>query len=321
MDKGTLYQLRNVINRRNVSASAENDFNACDDFFQTVVETHILAAAMQHFNMSSVSDIPLHSSLTEDLWLKSAEERKDILQSVCMEVVSSFGTTFLDTANVYKHQNDKVHCYATKLLSYGLLYLEFSDAIREGDGLRTLRCWRYFLILFKIHKRYNYSIEALHLLSQYHFFLTQRQREQLIWSRFINTHGVPGRNIPSDLYNEHLNKVCKTAVANLGANVAPTSLKRVGKMVGILSDVQLNFDEQLHIQSNSGHHEICSAERDIHLMLGQLLDANVFHCSYNDSRQHNSFPNMQSKSLSSIKIKEFYKWMTEHIESFRNKMY
>ena len=27
--------------------------------------------------------------------------------------------------------------------------MEFVDAVREGDGKRILRCWRYFLLLFK----------------------------------------------------------------------------------------------------------------------------------------------------------------------------
>ena len=32
MDGGTLYQLRNSINRRNVVSSPDNDVNACEDF-------------------------------------------------------------------------------------------------------------------------------------------------------------------------------------------------------------------------------------------------------------------------------------------------
>lgn len=74
-----MYQLRNVINRRNVSSYAEKDYNACDDFFKAVVECHIVAAAMQYFNMSTFSDSPVHPKLKEDLWLESLEERRDII--------------------------------------------------------------------------------------------------------------------------------------------------------------------------------------------------------------------------------------------------
>ena len=48
LDKGSLYQLRNAIDRRNVSASVENDFNSSEDFFILVVKSHIVASAMQY---------------------------------------------------------------------------------------------------------------------------------------------------------------------------------------------------------------------------------------------------------------------------------
>ena len=33
--------------------------------------------------------------------------------------------------------------------------MEFKDAIREGDGNRVLRVWKYFLLLFKAADRKN----------------------------------------------------------------------------------------------------------------------------------------------------------------------
>ena len=103
---------------------------------------------------------------------------------------------------------DKAFIYATDFLSYGLLYFEFSDSIRE-DGPRILRCWRYLTLVFKEAQRKNYAIEGL---NQYHFFFSPRQKEQLMSSRCINVHGIPGRNIAADLHLEHLNRMCKVAV-------------------------------------------------------------------------------------------------------------
>lgn len=45
---GTLLQLRNVINRRNIAANISGCFNAAIDFFELVCNCHIVAAAM-HF--------------------------------------------------------------------------------------------------------------------------------------------------------------------------------------------------------------------------------------------------------------------------------
>ena len=109
---------------------------------------------------------------------------------------------------------DMVELYARQILSLGCLYMEFRDAIREGDGLRVLRCYRYLLPKFRSSGRNNYAIETLNFLIQHDYALSECQANELIWSRFINTHGYPGKNIPNDLHSEHLNRLCKTVGGN-----------------------------------------------------------------------------------------------------------
>ena len=46
---GTLVQLRNLINRRNVANDVSGRFNASIDFFELVTKCHIVAAAMDFF--------------------------------------------------------------------------------------------------------------------------------------------------------------------------------------------------------------------------------------------------------------------------------
>ena len=90
--------------------------------------------------------------------------------------------------------------------------MEFSDVIREGDGQQVLRCWRYLLTIFKNAGRKNHSLEAVNLLNQYQFVLLPIDAQKLIWNRFVNVHGIPGKNIPGDLCLKHLNRLCKQAV-------------------------------------------------------------------------------------------------------------
>ena len=92
-------------------------------------------------------------------------------------------------------------------MSLGLLLMEFTDGIREGDGNRNIRCWRYFLPIL-------YSVEAFVLLSQYKFLFTPRMAAQLKWSRTINTHGRIGKNISCDLHMEHSNRDVKTSICS-----------------------------------------------------------------------------------------------------------
>ena len=70
-NKGTLCQHHNIINRRNISAAADKDFNACDDFFKLVTRAHIIAAAMRYFEMTSVNEFLKHYLLSESLMFES----------------------------------------------------------------------------------------------------------------------------------------------------------------------------------------------------------------------------------------------------------
>ena len=88
----------------------------------------------------------------------------------------------------------------------------------------------------------NYSIEALFLLAQYHLFLSPRLAQELIWSRFVNTQGWPGRNIPCDLHMEHINRACKTAVTSLGTNLTP---KAIVRCMGPLMNATHQFDKRV----------------------------------------------------------------------------
>lgn len=65
-DRGTLYQLRNLINRRNVVSKPMNAVDACQEFFLTVVEARILSTAMTLFGMNSVDGEPASTTFQLD---------------------------------------------------------------------------------------------------------------------------------------------------------------------------------------------------------------------------------------------------------------
>ena len=57
-DHGTLYQLRNKLNRTNVVSVPKKDMNACEDFITTVTSGLVVAAALNTFELESVNDCP-----------------------------------------------------------------------------------------------------------------------------------------------------------------------------------------------------------------------------------------------------------------------
>lgn len=107
--------------------------------------------------------------------------------------------------------------------------------------MRLLRVWKFLLLIFKAAHRKKNSIEALTILVQYYALLSPRQREQLLWSRFINMNGRQGENKAADLHMEHLNRTIKTAIGHQ-SSLTPKVLKRIGKCSGQLLNVCEQFD-------------------------------------------------------------------------------
>ena len=59
----------------------------------------------------------------------------------------------------------------------------------------------------------------------------------ILWDRFINTKGGMGKNIPCDLYNEHVNKLLKEVIANMGSNLTEVALRRAAQSVSAIQAI------------------------------------------------------------------------------------
>ena len=160
----------------------KNDVNSCEDFFLTVVATHILAAAMELLHMNSLAAILSSNLIADDNWLESAAQRHSTLMLVCRALVSKFvDFKFLSNPPRQPQQHeDKVFGYACRVLSLGLFYMEYLDAVHEGDGSRVQQCFRFLLPLFKTTRSRNYSLEALYMLYQCQYGLSPRLSHQVL---------------------------------------------------------------------------------------------------------------------------------------------
>jgi len=303
-----MYQLRNKLNRTNVVNKPKNGFNACEDFMETVTAGLIIAATSQTLNMKSNSDPPTDPKLA-NCWTLEDSRRKDILLSICEQVYDQFiGINY--NSNVITNSSDSVHNYTVQLLRLGCLFLEFADAIREGDGNRVHRCWKYMLIIFSGSGNKNYACEAANLLIQCQYTLSPRQSAQLLWSRFINVHGIPGMNIPTDLHMEHLNRLAKEAINFLGANKSEKAIQRVGRALGTLSPVLDNFDSVHNVQHHSGKKKAPDAHKDILVVADEIRKADGF--CVRTGRKHKQFPHPKNALQSKPKT-ELVEWLVSKL--------
>ena len=365
-DHGTLYQLRNLVQRRNVGKKPKKDFNAHDSFFSLVTTSHILAAAMELLGMDSLDDHPSEHLLPENVQALPKSERSMILNHICDVVLHSYvdlhhsvevedpvsthskstdpskskecctegkedsrvgeedsskcEETSSEDEEEYSErerdsnkgdskQDDSVQAYATEILTLGLIYAEFADGIREGDGERVIRCWKYFMLIFKNTQRKNYSCEAFALLAQINFILSPRLVQQLMWSRFINTRGGKGKNIPCDLHMEHLNRVLKDGIKGLGANKTDKAITRLGKCIDSFNELLTNYDEALQVHHSADFHTVASLDKDVKLIVTELTER-VKPFSHSNGRHHKGIK-VTKPIMKTIDSSKFYSWMKD----------
>ena len=246
-----MYQLKNLIHRTAVPNDPQDNMKAAEGFLLLLLHAHILHAATT-----------IQSFLSQELVLTTAEY-----------IINNY---VLLSADDNTSTADLVHLYAKEVLTLALLWFGFHDAIKEGDGKRILRYWKFLLVVFKVGDRHNYAKEAVNLLLQYKYLLSPRKAAQLAWSRCVNTTGKVGGNIPCDLHLEHLNRTLKSILSTRGSNINATSIIRAGQTVSAVHRICQVFEKQTLGKKNKTSHPYPSFEKDLKLVLSVLKDENVF---------------------------------------------
>lgn len=311
MEKGTLYQIRNLIDRRNITKHPKSNVNAAEDFVEVIIISHVLTAVKKYLGMNSIHDLPSPSVISHDVWMADDTERSQILADISVHIVNKYvdlSTTFYSPQQGV--ENGTAYDYAREVMSLGLFYLNLKDTSREGDGDRNIN-WKYKMLLFKASGRTNYSIEALTILTQYYLLLPPNLAEQLKWSRFVNTRGLPGHNISCDLHNEHLNKAVKVAIEGLGANKSKKAITRVAKAIGVLTEVTDSFDEAVCVAVPSSKYSKKSMEKDIDVIVKQLMECDVFNPEKKSI--HASFRYLKPNLIKTIDETTLKEWMAERL--------
>lgn len=134
-----------------------------------------------------------------------------------------------------------------------------------------MRCWKFFLPIFKSAKHTNYSIEAFTLLAKYYYLFSPRMAAQLAWSQTVNTHGY---HVSCNLHLKHLNQEMKNALGGLSSNITDLSVKRISESIGALSEMSLNFDTTNSVPAPSAYHTSKPRVKDVKVIVEQLKHSN-----------------------------------------------
>ena len=304
-----MYQLRSKLNRTNVVKTPKKDVNACEDFLETITSGLVIAATIATLQLQSTDDYPPEAFLpgAANIWTLPLKDRRDCLAKLCGSVYDKFIHFSYNSSTGVATGGDRVCEYTVQLLRLGCFFMEFADAIREGDGGRVLRCWKYMLPIFSASGNSNYACEAANLLIQQTYTLSPRLAAQLVWSRFVNVQGRIGKNIPVDLHMEHLNKIAKSSIRFSGSNKTEKAITRIGRAIGTLSPVLEAFDTANNVQASSTRQKKIKMQNDIQVVVTELVKSMCF-VIVNKDRKHTRFPN--PKDILNMKDKtELVDWL------------
>ena len=124
------------------------------------------------------------------------EQKREYLYQCALALVSQFALhnaqPLFQSPSVGE---DGVVNYACSVIGLGLMARNLSDASKEGDGDRLIRCWKFFMLHFKANGHHKYAIEAFNLLAQINATLTPQMSHRLVYNRTCNLEGGEGRNI------------------------------------------------------------------------------------------------------------------------------
>ena len=182
----------------------KKDVNAVEDFLQVVLAAYVITAAA-----TILGTEPNKLLSTQKTYARPVVSVTMLARSICSQ--------YSDLSRMVKEippNEDKVLEHTKDLMTLLLSWYHYRDITREGDGDRFLEFTPVLLRLFKASKKKNYAIETCLMMLQYHYLMSDRMKTQLLYSRYINTNAIKGKNIGCDLHMEHINRYAWKAIAH-----------------------------------------------------------------------------------------------------------
>ena len=213
-----------------------------------------------------------------------------------------------------KNTSDKIFNYHNTRLQWGFLFLNLIDAIKEGDGLRVVRCYKFVLLFEYKFRHTKYAYLLLHFFANIYSLLSEKDAFLLVHNRFLSKKGGKGKNIPLDLHMEHLNLDLKKLLKSMGGKITEAASQRYARSLTVFNTIMDSIYKECDKHYRSGHHgnKLCSETVTI---ANDLVQGNVFH--YTPGRKgYNSFNNFKENILA-FDYRDFFSWVRKHFKEWQ----
>ena len=108
---GTLSQLRHLINRTNVyQPKPKHNVNAAEDFFETVVVGHVIAVALDFFEMDNMDAVATSDVLSQIDDTQEIDSKRKLFQSAMTSMVKKY-INITPFMKVEHKESDQIRSY------------------------------------------------------------------------------------------------------------------------------------------------------------------------------------------------------------------
>ncbi|CAB4018776.1 hypothetical protein AC249_AIPGENE19271 [Paramuricea clavata] len=176
-----------------------------------------------------------------------------------------------NTERIPEGKDDCIYNYGCLNIILGLMLRDAKDSVREGDGERLLRVWKYLTFIFRVTGCYKYALAGLRLIASVNSLLSPRQAHRLTWNRFAGVKNGPGKRISRDLRVEQLNKIAKEEIRALGyPNINDESVVKATKVTAAVEKMINASKDELKLKEKSGQHCNRKLGKDFETILHQV---------------------------------------------------
>lgn len=295
---GTLHYFKTLLHRSNINGIVKGRFRPHHDLLMVVGEAMVKEQFLEFFQMEDKDSSPIHDLLA-DIVEKTEEEQKQLLLNTLAQFIEYYGyckcdkgvlpqdlqaveqyqlqiadQTLMLVPQLVERKDDRLYNYCMQLCHWYMHIAEMNDTAKEGDLNRAVLNSQYCLPFFYSHSALSkYLVENIDYILKSEVLSSPLQRIRILEGSFTNCHGGIGKNVESDLVQEH--SVCnqKKLIKSLGANKSEQAISRVTKSADAIHQICSNFDASIELQPKSGRHSKPFSEVDetrLHKILRKL---------------------------------------------------
>ncbi|XP_014667743.1 PREDICTED: LOW QUALITY PROTEIN: uncharacterized protein LOC106809250 [Priapulus caudatus] len=172
---------------------------------------------------------------------------------------------------------DDLSNYVLQYLQWYFIMIHLSDAIHEGDVIRTNVILKEMIPFFYSHSYLSkYFVECVDYILKTEVLLPPAIGMRVRAASFVSTHGGNGNNKPTDLQKENEVKMIKELIKGLGSNKTEQSIIAVSKAAPVMMDICANFDKMLQTPKHGTTHKKRPADEDLQTLLRTLKTVNIW---------------------------------------------